>query len=139
MPALSASLLLFLLKATFYRLIASRIRLNCLNTLTIKNIKARKQRSNDFYWQFQNLLIFLIQFAYQSRTDLVVFAFTCVSESIALLFGDFSINSHSADDDVVMKHEMLLHSIFNSAFKASSVWQELECESNLQRKLGGKN
>jgi hypothetical protein len=56
---------------------------------------------------------------------IVIFAFTYVLENVALLYGDFSINSYSVNNDEAMKqgnealNASLLH--FSEALKASSL------------------
>jgi hypothetical protein len=60
-----------------------------------------KQRS-ELYWQLQNKLISgTISIAKPS--NVAVFAFTYVSESLALRYGDFGMNSFSVKSDEAMK------------------------------------
>jgi hypothetical protein len=48
------------------------------------------------------------------QKNFIVFAFTHVSKSFALLYGDFCMNSHSVDSDEAMKRgdEAFIASIF---------------------------
>jgi hypothetical protein len=79
----------------FYHFIASQICLHCLNALTKKN-KVVTQRSDD-------LLCYISVFSVTKPKNIVVFAFTYVSESSALLNDNFIWNSHNVDSDEAMK------------------------------------
>jgi hypothetical protein len=64
--------------------------------------KVLKKGNNDLYWQFQKYSDTLVQ----CRSDVELyyrFAFTYVLENVALLYGDFGMNSYSVDSDEPMK------------------------------------
>jgi hypothetical protein len=65
-----------------------------LSALMLKQKKARKRWSDDLNWKFQKILysciIFIAMLSY-----IIVFAFTYVLENIALLYGEFRMNSYS--------------------------------------------
>jgi galactitol-specific phosphotransferase system IIC component len=58
-----------------------------------------KQR---LYWQLKKKYYILVQF-YGKSSNIIVFAFTDVSESLALFCEDFGMNLHIVDDEETMK------------------------------------
>ncbi len=54
-----------------------------------------------------NKLSYSVTISTAKSSKIVIFAFTYVSKSLALLYGNFGLNSDSIDGDEAMKHEAM--------------------------------